>query len=131
MKAMLWTAANVIMLPLFLFSVALQYNDPDPIRWMSIYGISAVVCVLEIRRKTPLWLPALVALIAIVWAVSIGYGAHADAFRHMMDQWEMKNVHIEETREQYGLTIVYVWMLAEILAGVLRRRRGRPLATTP
>lgn len=118
----LWTAANGLMLLLFVFSVALQYNDPDPIRWMSIYGVAAVVCGFEMRRRTPLWLPALVMLIAIVWAVSIGYGSHADAFRHMMDQWEMKNVHVEEAREQYGLTIVAVWMLLVLAATWLRRR---------
>jgi hypothetical protein len=110
------------MLLLFVFSVALQYNDPDPIRWMSIYGAAAVVCGFEMRRKTPLWLPAAIVVIALVWAISIGYGSHADAFRHMMDQWEMKNVHVEETREQYGLTIVAAWMLGVFVAGWLRRR---------
>ena len=62
--AKLWTAANALMLPLFVLSVVVQYNDPDPIRWMSIYGAAAVVCGLELRRKTPLWLPLDAALAA-------------------------------------------------------------------
>jgi hypothetical protein len=116
------------MLPLFLFSVAVQYNDPDPIRWMAIYGIAAVVCGLELWRRTPTWLPAVVMLIAVAWAIGIGYGAHADAVRHMFDQWEMKNVHVEEAREQYGLTIVAAWMLAVTIAAWRRARRTGPIA---
>lgn len=127
MARIAWGVANAVMLPLFLFSVAVQYNDPDPVRWMSIYGAAAVVCALELWRKTPVWLPALLVLVAVVWAITIGYGAHADAVRHMFDQWEMKNVHVEEAREQYGLTIVAVWMLAVTAAAWRRRRRGAPL----
>jgi hypothetical protein len=123
MKAKLWTAANGVMLLMFLLSVAVQYNDPDPIRWMSVYGAAAVACVLEIRRKTPLWLPLVLALVAFIWALSIGYVSHNDAVAAMFAQWEMKNIHVEETREMYGLTIVWVWMLAVAVAWWVRRTR--------
>src|SRR6185436_18072219 len=108
---------NAVMLPLFLLSVAVQYNDPDPIRWMAIYGAAAVVCVLEIRRRTPRWLPLVVAGVALAWAIlGIGYLSHSDALGQMFAQWEMKNVHVEEERELYGLTIVTAWMLAVAIA---------------
>jgi len=114
------------MLALFLLSVAVQYNDPDPVRWMAIYGAAAIVCVFEIRRRTPLWLPAGVAAIALLWgAIGMGYASHSDALGQMFAHWEMKNIHIEEERELYGLTIVTVWMVAVGIAGWRRRtRRG-------
>src|SRR4051794_25288782 len=124
MTAKLWTAANGLMFLMFVFSVAVQYNDPDPVRWMSVYGAAAIVCVLEIRRKTPLWLPLALSLAAFIWALTVGYVAHNDAVARMFDQWEMKNLHVEETRELYGLTIVWVWMLAVAAVGWRRRRRG-------
>jgi hypothetical protein len=36
----------------------------------------------------------------------------------------MKDVHVEEAREMYGLTIVAVWMIAIATATWLRAKRG-------
>ena len=63
MKSRIWTAANVAMLAMFVFSVAVQYNDPDPLPWMAIYAAAAVVCGFEIRRKTPLLAPVVVSML--------------------------------------------------------------------
>jgi hypothetical protein len=71
-----WTVANAIMLLMFVFSAAVQLNDPDPLPWMGIYGAAAAVCALETRRRTPAWAPVALALVALVWAGSIYYRAH-------------------------------------------------------
>ena len=123
-KRVIWTTANWLMLLMFLLSVAVQYNDPDPLRWMSIYGAAAAVCVLELRRRTPAWAPALVAIIAIVWAGTIVARAYDVPILSMFAQWEMKDVHIEEAREMYGLVIVALWMTA-VAAARVRARRAR------
>ena len=36
-------AFNGLMCALFLLSVVVQWNDPDPLRWMAIYGAAFVV----------------------------------------------------------------------------------------
>ena len=42
---------NLFFCLLFIFSAALQYNDPDPYLWMPIYLYGAVLCWLASRNK--------------------------------------------------------------------------------
>jgi len=115
-----WTLANGTMLLMFLFSAAVQLNDPDPLVWMGMYGAAAVVCGLEIRRRAPLWAPVTVAVIALVWAGSLYYRANEVPVSSLFAQWEMRDLRIEEAREMYGLAIVAVWMI--VIVGVKRVR---------
>ena len=122
MEARFWTLANGIMLLMFLFSASVQFNDPDPLRWIGIYAAGAVVCGLEIRRRAPQWAAAAVAVIALVWAASLYYRAHGVPISSMFAEWEMRDLRIEEAREMYGLTIVGVWMLVIAVVGWKRAR---------
>ena len=47
MRTTLWKATNALALAAFLFSVAVQFNDPDPLRWVAVYGAAAIVCLLQ------------------------------------------------------------------------------------
>jgi transmembrane protein TMEM220 len=38
---------DLTMALLFAFAAALQFNDPDPIRWIAIYGAACVLSLLE------------------------------------------------------------------------------------
>jgi hypothetical protein len=114
-------AANGAMAALFAFAAAVQYNDPDPLRWMALYLAAAAACVLAVLHRLPRWGPAVVGLAALAWAVTlaphvlghVGWG-------EMVQAWEMKDVRVEEGREMYGLLIVAAWMAVLVLAG--RRR---------
>jgi hypothetical protein len=110
MRERFWTLSNAIMLLLFLFAAAVQFNDPDPAVWIGIYGVAAVVCVLEIRRRTPVWMPVAVTLIALVWAGTLYYGTRDVPIMSLFAEWEMRDVRVEEAREMYGLAIVAAWM---------------------
>ncbi|MEO5509530.1 MAG: transmembrane 220 family protein [Longimicrobiales bacterium] len=127
MRRTLWTAANALLFFAFLFSVAVQYNDPDPLRWMIVYGAAAVACILEMRRRTHPLFPITIALIAFAWTLSIlpdvrGRVHSADLFA----SFEMKNAVVEQAREMGGLFIVTVWMLILATAAVLPWRRPTP-----
>jgi hypothetical protein len=119
-------AANLVMSLLFLFSAALQLNDPDPARWVAIYGSAAVVCgwmaVAPLLRPAHGVAPLAVAAVALTWAGAIAWRAsgHADLLT-LFDAWDMKDTVVEETREMYGLLIVGVWMCVSVLAA-----RSRP-----
>ena len=125
MKGTLWTVANVIMLMMFALSVVVQYNDPDPVAWMAVYGAAVVICGLEVRRSTPLWAALGLALVALAWAGYIAMRVHDVPLGALVQAWEMKDVQVEEAREMYGLTIVGVWMLAISAAARRRSRRTR------
>lgn len=121
-----WTLANGVMLLMFLFSAAVQLNDPDPLPWVGIYVVAAAVCGLEIRRRAPAWAPAAVALIAFVWAGTLYYRAHEVPISSLFAEWEMRDLRIEEAREMYGLTIIGVWMIVIVIVRwvAARNRRG-------
>jgi membrane-bound ClpP family serine protease len=82
----------------FLSFVIVQYNDPDPLTWMVIYGIASVSCFLAAYDKLPhAFLYTIIVLFIAggiyMWplkfeGVSIGDG-------------DIKN--IEEARESLGL----------------------------
>ncbi len=115
---------NGAMALLFLFGAAVQYNDPDPLRWIAIYVAAAVMCVLAVANRLPWWLAASVGAVALAWAATLA----PSAFPHvripeMFAAWEMANQRVEEGREMYSLLLIAIYM--GVLAVVLRRRTRR------
>lgn len=65
----------------------------------------------------------LVGLVALLWAAGIWTGVdHALVPWRMFDQWEMKDIAVEETREIFGLLIVATWMVVTALCSRNRQR---------
>jgi hypothetical protein len=112
--------ANIIFALLFIFSLIVQYNDPDPIRWMVVYGGAAVACLWALRGNLPRWLPALVGLAALVW-IGLWFPRVLGkvGFSEMFQEAGMATLEIEEGRELIGLLLVAIWMV------VLFFRSGR------
>ena len=127
MTRQLWTVANGVMLLAFTFSVIVQFNDPDPLLWAAIYAAAAVACGLELRRRTPLLLPASVAAMALAWAATIAPRVIGQVrFTSMFAEFEMANAGVEESREMYGLVLIALWMIAVATAAWRRRSVVRP-----
>jgi transmembrane protein TMEM220 len=115
--------ANGAMAVLFLFAVAVQYNDPDPLRWMAIYGLAALACVLSLAGRLPRFVPALVGLGALAWACILAPGVIGRVSAgELFQSYGMLSETVEEAREMGGLLIVAVWMglLAFVGAGPVR-----------
>ena len=125
MKAKIWKGLNLLMLLMFVFSVVVQYNDPDPWIWMAIYALAALACLQELLWKdNPLVVPAAVGAIALVWAISLlprvlGKVRVSELFA----QFEMKgDLMVEVAREAGGLLIIAVWMQAILIRRLLQQR---------
>ena len=95
--------ANLVMLPLLLMSILVQYNDPDGVVWMLIYGYSVVVTV-----------PAIFGVYT-AWAIpgTLGY---LGGFAALVPTFEHPYLKSELTREGGGLFIAGVWMLCLAIA---------------
>jgi hypothetical protein len=111
------------MTALYLVSVALQYNDPDPLRWMAIYGAAAVVSAFLPLRRWAMPVAYAVAAAALLWAVVLtpeiwGRVGFTDLWRKMSE----KGGAVEVEREIGGLVIVVGWM---VIGSLLRRRQLR------
>jgi hypothetical protein len=118
----LWTVANAVMLLAFVFSVIVQFNDPDPLLWAAIYAVAAVVCAFELRRRTNPLVPAGIAVAALIWAATIAPRVVGKVrFSAMFAEFEMANTGIEESREMYGLAFIALWMIAVAIAAWRRR----------
>src|SRR5262245_7830346 len=106
--------ANYIMIPLFLMCVVVQYNDPDPIRWMAIYGAAMICCILFAMHKLPKWLPLTVAGVALIWALTIppSFWNKQIPMGEVFSMIHMIHPGVEEVREMLGLLIVAGWMIA-------------------
>jgi hypothetical protein len=96
---------------LFAVAVVVQYNDPDPLVWMGIYGAALAVCALDVLGKNVRRPARIVAGVALLWAVSWAPRIVRDVpWSHLFDHFSMKDdVHIEEAREFLGLLIVALW----------------------
>jgi hypothetical protein len=118
---------TVLMALYFLYAVAMQYNDPDPVQWMAIYGAAALACVLALVRRLWRWYPVGVAVVAAVWAVTLAPGVIGHvAPRDLFAKAGMLTPRVEEAREMIGLVIVVVWMVVlAASAPAEARRQGR------
>ncbi len=110
------------MAALLLVCVALQYNDPDPIRWMLIYGAGMVASVLLPRDRRAAVFALVTGLVAAAWAIYLiqsiwGLIELSDLTNKMSE----KGGAVEVGREAGGLVIEGVWL---IVAAAYRRTRA-------
>jgi hypothetical protein len=101
-----------VMAILFMVCVGLQENDPDPIRWMAIYGAAGLSCAVLPHRRAVAIPAAAVGLVAAAWGAYlahqvIGVLSFSDLFLKM----DEKGGAVEVGREAGGLVIVAAMML--------------------
>jgi len=124
MAAPVWfRSVSWAMTALYLVSVGLQYNDPDPIRWMLIYGAAAVCSTFLPLRRWAIPASFFTATVALIWAVILmpeiwGRVGFTDMWRKMSE----KGGAVEVEREIGGLVIVVGWL---VIGALLRRRQLR------
>ena len=113
---------NAALAVLFLVAAVVQYNDPDPWRWVAIYLAGVVVCVLHGRHQQA-WIGALVvAAVALFWSSAllpgvVGRISTSELFQPM----EPGGGPIEEGREAGGLLIIVAWMVFLVVRRFRRR----------
>jgi hypothetical protein len=108
---------------LYLISAALQYNDPDPLRWAAIYLAAAVAAAALPLKRWAIPLSLGVAIVSLVWALVLvpdiwGRVGFTDLWGKMSE----KGGAVEIEREIGGLVIVVGWLIPGAL---LRRRQLR------
>lgn len=126
---MVLRVAGALMTVLLAVAVAVQYNDPDPILWMAIYGAACALSALAVvRGRAPLAPVAVVGVVALVWGLMVAQGANGrSSLSEMFQSWEMNSPGIEEAREASGLLIVAAWMaVLAIQARIMRTHPSLP-----
>jgi len=109
----LLSSLNYLMLTVFILALAVQYNDPDSIIWMVVYGLAAIVCYLASMNQLHWMLPATISVSVLTWGIILvmkieGRISFYDLF---LSSWTMKSQTVELMREVGGLTIILFWMI--------------------
>lgn len=120
--------ATLLALLVMLLFAAFQYNDPDPLLWIVLYGVVAAWCALALvrpglLRSTPAlrWL-ALASLAVYL----VGFLWEIQAYSSEFLSRSMMAPGVETTREAFGLLIC-----ALVTAYVLWADGRRATATGP
>ncbi len=114
---------NGLFLAAFGASAVLQWNDPDPLAWMLLYGAAAGVCALWYRADLSLRLPSGLLIICLLWLATLlpqlftirEWGA-------VFGSLQMQSESVEEVREAGGLLLIAAWMTVLMLS--IRKRSG-------
>ena len=118
-----WTLASA----LFVFSAAVQYNDPDPVQWMVVYGAAALLCALRAggRPARAPW-PVTLAVASAAWFVLVLAAGVPDS--ESMSALPGGVLPGEVEREALGLALVFVAALR--LSVVALRGRSGPASSS-
>jgi len=103
---MFFKSTAILALLYFLMSMAVQYNDPDPLFWMGIYGIIFAATFLFLLEKLPMFVPLLIATGCVAGGIMSWPEVFEGVQRTMGD-----NINVEEGREALGLFISAALML--------------------
>jgi|SRR5678816_310551 hypothetical protein len=113
---------NLIFVFLFVLFAALQYNDPDPYIWMPIYLYAAVLCWQASRNK--FYPKAYIAGMILYAAYAVYKIFDHNGLLDWIDLHQAENIAetmkaekpwVEETREFFGLVILLVVLLIDLL----------------
>lgn len=99
---------NIILAVIFFSFLVVQYNDPDPLIWMTIYGIVAAVCALAAFKKYYIWLILLGLAVCTVELTTTVAGfkewIHL-GMPNIAETMKAEKPYIEYSREFFGLVL--------------------------
>lgn len=99
-----------VMTAVFLLSVAVQFNDPDPVLWISLYGLAAAISLAAAlgRLSFPWCAGALLLFLGMtaLWLPSLG-----DSRTEAFTSFRMRAAEDEAPREAGGLLLCTSWAL--------------------
>lgn len=115
--------AHVLFGLAFLYSAAVQYNDPDGFYWGAWYAGAAATAFTAVRRPKAAIVPAaILGLGSLGGMLSIAlHGPSPVTLAQLFGGLAMKTDNVELWREGLGLAIIAGWMGVVFGAGVTRR----------
>lgn len=117
---------HAVLALMFLLFAIVQFNDPDPLIWILVYGAMVVVTVMAAFRYFNRWLLRALLLLFIAYSTLFVSGfwywlTHQDKGALFDDLAKMQYPYVEETREFLGL-IICIIVLASYLVIAPKQR---------
>jgi hypothetical protein len=106
---------NAILSIIFILFAAVQYNDPDPLMWMVIYGMVAVVCAFAIIHKYNKYV-LIVGIATCLMGTLYYFPGVMELFREheiadLTRKMKADQPFIEKSRESLGLLLAAIVLL--------------------
>ncbi len=105
---------------LFAVSAAVQWNDPDPLYWMALYGIALLLSSTAALGRVPLW-PNAAALVLFTALAARALPALLAAREEALTHWHMMSPGDEVAREAGGLLLCAVWSAVQTVVAASGR----------
>ncbi len=103
---------NLLVAVLFFVSAGLQWNDPDPLRWIVVYSLAGLACLLTGRVDFGWVLAALVLMVCFIWALTLAPNVIPQFnLSALFQTMKADTPLVEESREMLGLLIISGWMV--------------------
>jgi len=105
---------------------ALQFNDPDPIYWILVYGGTAVIALARgLNRYSGFWTGVCAGAIAVgLLSTAAGFGEYLRSRNPGSLLGDMESAsYVEQSREFLGLTLALILLLAYAIGRARRRAR--------
>lgn len=105
---------------IFVLFAVLQYNDPDPEIWVSLYGYAAVISFFMFIGKmtNPAW-----AIIGVLLFVITAIQDWPSTFKGMENAMTIMRPEIERARETSGMLICATTMVFYIIVIINRKKK--------
>jgi len=106
----------------FFLSAAVQWNDPDPAIWITLYGVAALISAFFLKIKLN---PYVYLLLAVLY-IAIAIYQWPPEFEGLLfeEVQVMRNMNIELARESCGMCIVGIAMLIFGIYTLRSEKRG-------
>lgn len=101
--------ANGFMLVLFVWTAIVQYNDPDPVLWIFIYGAAALCCALYMADRLPVLLATILSGVYTLGALYLLFRITVGPLPFLDETGREMMGMMEEPREMLGLWIAAAW----------------------
>ncbi|MBC7451390.1 MAG: transmembrane 220 family protein [Cytophagales bacterium] len=108
----------IVLAILFILFCVVQYNDPDTLTWVGIYGFMACLSILVFLKKVSQWL----ILLAMPFYLAGFIYLWPDSYEGVTMSMGYKP-GIEEARESLGLLICFVSLCVLLL--IVRKQQKR------
>ena len=99
---------------LLILSAIVQWNDPDPLRWILCYSVTAIITLCSLIRPLPPSIPPIWGLVVLLSSLLVGMDLWmSEGQLECGSFWNviaMRNETVELGRELGGLLLVTGWM---------------------
>ena len=102
------------MTDLLILIAIVQWSDPDPLRWILCYSVTAIITLCSLIRPLPPSIPLIWGIIVLLSSLFVGVDLRMSEEQFDWGSfWNviaMKNAAVELGRELVGLLLVTGWM---------------------